>query len=148
MNQLAIEKFPEFDGHEMVSCFHDKESGLRGFVAIHNTRLGPATGGTRYWKYDSESGAVRDALKLSKAMTYKCALAGVKYGGGKGVIIKSPHHPKGPALLRAYARIVNLLNGSFYTGEDVGMTEHDVEFLAHHSRFINGRVALGSQTVR
>lgn len=138
MNQLAIEKLPEFDGHELISCFHDKATGLAGFIGIHNTRLGPATGGTRYWHYHTEQEAMRDVLKLSRAMTYKCALAGVPYGGGKGVIMKNPRRLKGPALLRAYARVINLFNGSFYTGEDVGMTEHDVEFLARHSQFING----------
>ena len=135
---LAIEKMPEFDNHEMVSCFHDKETGLRGFIAIHNTHLGPATGGTRYWHYDKEHDALRDALNLSRAMTYKCALAGVPYGGGKGVIMKNPKRLKGFALLAAYARMINHFNGSFYSGEDVGMTEQDVEFLAKHSKFING----------
>ncbi len=135
---LPIEKMSEFDGHQMVSFIQDERAGLRGFIAIHNTRLGPATGGTRYWIYDSEKNAMRDALKLSRAMTYKCALAGVPYGGGKGVIMRNPRRLKDNALLQAYAGAINLLNGSFYTGEDVGMTEHDVEFLAHHSRFING----------
>lgn len=135
---LPIEKMSEFDGHEMVSFINDERTGLRGFIAIHNTRLGPATGGTRYWTYNSEKDALRDVLKLSRAMTYKCALAGVAYGGGKGVIMRNSRRPKNDALLQAYARAVNLFNGSFYTGEDVGMTEHDVEFLAGHCKFING----------
>lgn len=135
---LLIEKMPEFDGHQMVSFIHDERTGLRGFIAIHNTRLGPATGGTRYWMYDSEKDALRDVLKLSRAMTYKCALAGVAYGGGKAVIMRNPRRPKNDALLQAYASAINLFNGSFYTGEDVGMTEHDVEFLAGHCKFING----------
>ena len=138
MNRLAVEKLPEFDRHKLVAAFADEASGLRGFIGIHNTNLGPATGGTRYWRYASERDALRDVLKLSRAMTYKCALAGVPYGGGKAVIVKNPRRLKGPALLRAYARVINLFNGSFYTGEDVGMTEQDVEFLARHSRFING----------
>jgi leucine dehydrogenase len=137
-NTFAFEYLPEFEGHKMVSFVSDAQTGLRGFIAIHNTRLGPATGGTRYWRYDTEADALRDALKLSRAMTYKCALAGVAYGGGKAVIIRDARHPKGSALLRAYAGMINTLNGSFYTGEDVGMTERDVEFLARHSRFING----------
>ncbi|MFY9463165.1 MAG: Glu/Leu/Phe/Val dehydrogenase dimerization domain-containing protein [Candidatus Sungiibacteriota bacterium] len=135
---IAIEELPEFEGHKLVSFIYDKRVGLRGFIAIHNTNLGPATGGTRYWIYDSEKDALSDALRLSKAMTYKCALAGVSYGGGKGVIIRNPRRPKNDALLQAYAHAVNLFNGSFYTGEDVGMTEHDVEFLAGHCKFING----------
>lgn len=135
---FAIEELSEFDGHKMVSFIHHADTGLRGFIAIHNTRLGPATGGTRYWRYDSEADALRDALKLSKAMTYKCALAGVAYGGGKAVIMQDARHPKGAPLLRAYAGMINTLNGSFYTGEDVGMTERDVEFLARHAKYING----------
>lgn len=135
---LSIQKLPEFDNHEMVSFIYDAHTGLNGFIAIHNTNLGPATGGTRYWEYDSERDALRDVLKLSRAMTYKCALAEVAYGGGKGVIMKSPRRLKSSALLCAYARKVNLFRGTFYTGEDVGMTEEDVESLARHSRFING----------
>ncbi len=135
---VAIEELPEFDGHQTVSFIHDADTGLRGFISIHNTHLGPATGGTRYWRYDSEIDALRDALKLSRAMTYKCALAGVRYGGGKAVIMKDARHPKGAALLRAYAGMINTFNGNFYTGEDVGMAERDVEFLAKHSPFING----------
>lgn len=138
MRDIAIEKLPEFDGHQMVSFIHDEHTGLRGFIAIHNTRLGPATGGTRYWRYPRKEDALRDVLRLSRAMTYKCALAGVAYGGGKAVIMRNPRRPKDHALLQAYAGAINLFNGSFYTGEDVGMTEYDVEFLARHSRFING----------
>lgn len=138
MRNLAIEKLPEFDNHELVSHFYDKRTGLRGFIAIHNTRLGPATGGTRYWTYRSEVEALRDVLNLSKAMTYKCALAGVPYGGGKGVIMKNARHPKDLMLLSAYARIINLFNGNFYTGEDVGITESDVAALAKGSKFVNG----------
>ncbi|TSD03757.1 MAG: leucine dehydrogenase [Parcubacteria group bacterium Greene0714_36] len=138
MNRLTIEKLPQFDGHEMVSCFHDKATGLRGFIGIHNTRLGPATGGTRYWRYDSEREALGDVLNLSRAMTYKCALAGVPYGGGKAVIMRNARYPKNAAFFAAYGRLVNLFNGKFYTGEDVGMTEQDVAILARYSPFING----------
>ncbi len=77
----SLEKFDEFDRHEAVLFFHDGETGLKGFIAIHNTNLGPATGGTRYLRYKTEDDALRDALRLSKAMTYKCALADVPYGG-------------------------------------------------------------------
>src|SRR3990167_2581502 len=117
--------FPEFDNHELVVQLTDPRAGLRGFISIHNTNLGPAAGATRYCHYASEEAALRDALRLSRAMTYKCALAGVRYGGGKAVIMKDSRHPKGAALLRAYAGMINTFNGSFYTGEDVGMTEHD-----------------------
>lgn len=138
MVSITIEKLPQFDGHEMVSYFSDQATGLRGFIAIHNTHLGPATGGTRYWRYDSEREALSDVLNLSRAMTYKCALAGVPYGGGKAVIMRNARYPKNTVLLSAYARAINLFNGKFYTGEDVGMTEHDVATLAKYSPFING----------
>ena len=109
MNGFAFEKIPEFDGHKRVSFFYDHAAGLRAFVAVHNDNLGPATGGTRMLNYASEVDALRDALNLAKAMTYKCALAGVPYGGSKGVIIGDPNREKTPALLKAYARSFNYL---------------------------------------
>lgn len=139
MKFFTIEQLPEFDDHELVSFFADKEIGLKGFIAIHNTNLGPATGGTRYKKYASEQEALQDALNLSRAMTYKCALAGVPYGGGKAVIMAQPRFPKTEKFLSRYAEKINLLNGSFYTGEDVGIDESDIRTLARHSQFIVGR---------
>ncbi len=135
----SLAESPDFDGHELVVSVVDKDSGLRGFIAIHNTSLGPATGGTRYALYASEEDALRDALRLSRAMTYKCALAGVPYGGGKAVMIGNPDEPKTPALLAAYARRLNLLSGSFYTGEDIGMHGSDIAFLMARSPYVNGR---------
>ena len=142
-NQLAAEKLPEFDDHESVSVFEDKTTGLKGFIAIHNTNLGPAAGGTRYWEYSSTEAALRDVLNLSRAMTYKCALAGVSYGGGKGVIIAHSRYQKTEDLLKAYTREVNRLNGQFYTGEDVGIDEDDVRILSQYSNFIIGRPGIG-----
>lgn len=136
---MPIDKFSEFDGHEIVSSMIDVDAGLRGFIAIHNTNLGPATGGTRYALYHSEDDALRDALRLSRAMTYKCALAGIPYGGGKAVIIGDPRKPKSKALLAAYARRINLFRGNFYTGEDAGMRKEDISFLIKKSPFVNGR---------
>lgn len=135
---LSISSLPEFDNHELVSYLYDENSGLRGFIAIHSTKLGPATGGTRYWRYKAESEALRDALRLSKAMSYKCALAGVPFGGGKGAIIADPSQPKKKALLAAYAKKVNLLDGNFITGEDVGLDAKDVEILSQISPYIIG----------
>ena len=137
-----LQSFEEFDNHELVASLVDRKSGLRGFIAIHNTNLGPAAGGTRYWHYRSEQDALRDALRLSKAMTYKCALARVPHGGGKGVIIANSNHHTRKDFLVAYAKRVNLLNGSFYTGEDVGLTKEYVETLTRNSRFIIGRERL------
>jgi len=134
-----IEKLPEFDGHELVSFFYDEKTGLRGFIVIHNTNLGPAAGGTRYRNYKSEEDALRDVLNVSRAMTYKCALAGLPYGGGKGAIIKDDKKPKNKLYLETYAKKINLLNGSFFTGEDVGISVEDVKILAQKSKFILGK---------
>ena len=135
----AFANLPEFNGHELVSYFCDKETDLRGFIAIHTTKLGPATGGTRYLVYPNEQEALRDALRLSRAMTYKCALAGIPLGGGKAVIIANGKKTKGRAFLKSFAQKVNLFGGMFTTGEDVGMNEKDIEILSKYSRYINGK---------
>lgn len=139
LNRWKIERVPGYDNHELVSFFYDPTTGLRGFIAIHNTNLGPATGGTRYWHYGSEVDALEDVLKLSRAMTYKCALARLPYGGGKAVIMADKKSPKNEKFLFAYAQKVNLFNGKFYTGEDVGLSEEDITILSHSSSFIVGR---------
>lgn len=135
----------EFDGHTAVFRFEEPSVGLKGFIAIHNENLGPATGGTRMFPYASEHDALADVLKLSRAMTYKCALSGVRHGGGKAVIIGDPEHGKTEALLRAYARIIGGLNGRFFTGEDVGISEDDVQvmFAESESGFIGKRGVAG-----
>ncbi|MEK7094396.1 MAG: Glu/Leu/Phe/Val dehydrogenase dimerization domain-containing protein, partial [Patescibacteria group bacterium] len=138
-----IEDFPEFDNHEEVLFFSDKKSGLRSFIAIHSTVLGPATGGTRCFHYRSELDALKDALRLSRSMTYKCALARVPFGGGKGVILLRADQKKTSALIAAYAKKVNTLDGRFSTGEDVGLTEHDVSVMEKVSPYINGPRASG-----
>jgi leucine dehydrogenase len=138
MKNMDFTKLLEFDNHEMVALWTDKKTKLKAFVAIHNTNLGPATGATRYLRYSSNEEALRDALRLSRTMTYKCALAGIPYGGGKGVIMAEKRYPKTPALLRAYARRVNLLGGNFYTGEDVGMSLHDVKTMARETKYVIG----------
>src|SRR5690606_7897862 len=92
-------RLPAFDGHERVWCGRDEDSGLTAIVAIHNTKLGPALGGTRIWPHESFEAALTDALRLSRGMTYKSAVAGLALGGGKAVIIADPKHGKTPALL-------------------------------------------------
>lgn len=134
-----IAEMPEFDNHEFVASIADESVGLKGFIAIHNTHFGPANGGTRYWHYASETEALRDALRLSRAMTYKCALAGVPYGGGKGVLMANGNSLKDEKFLKAYAQRVNLLKGTFYTGEDVGMDQETVNRLAKYSPYITCR---------
>ena len=143
-----LEKLPEFDGHEMVLRIQDPSTGLRGFIAVHNTNLGPAVGGTRFWYYKNEEEALRDALRLSKAMTYKCALANLPYGGGKAVLMaprdmKERTKTKSEHYLSSYASRLALLDGHFFTGEDVGMEEHDIEVLARKSTSIIGRPSVG-----
>lgn len=132
-----ISDHPEWADHEAVVYASDRASGLRAVIAIHNRNRGPAAGATRYWRYGSEEDALRDALRLSRAMTYKCALAGVPYGGGKGVIMAGEKTDK-RAVLRAYARRVDMLHGAFYTGEDVGMTTADVRLMARETPYIIG----------
>lgn len=129
--------------HEAVLYFQDAQTGLRGFIGIHSTKLGPATGGTRYMVYHSDAEALQDALRLSKAMTYKCALAGVPYGGGKAVIIADPKRPKTREYLYAYGKKVSMLGGNYYTGEDVGIDQNDVKIMAEACPYINGRPELG-----
>lgn len=134
-----LEEFPEFDRHERVVRFSDQQSGLLGFIAIHRKRGPLSTGGTRFFDYADESLALRDVLRLSKAMSAKCVVAGLPYGGAKAVIIGDPKKKKTRELLSAYAEVVASLEGVFRTGEDVGMTEADVQFLLTQSNFFNGK---------
>lgn len=114
-------------GHEEVIFFSDASCGLKAIVAIHNTTLGPALGGTRMWPYASEDEAITDVLRLSRAMTYKAAISGLNLGGGKAVIIGDPKKDKSEALFRSYGRFIESLNGRYITAEDVNITVQDVE---------------------
>jgi len=124
--------------HEQVVFVQDLETGLRAIIAIHNTTLGPALGGTRMYPYATEEQALRDVLDLSRGMTYKAAAAGLDLGGGKAVIIGDPLKHKSDALLHAYGRFVNRLAGLFYTGEDVGTGVSDMEIVRTETRFVGG----------
>ncbi len=144
-----LRDFPEFDTHQAVISFVDPETSLRGFIAIHNTNVGPAVGGTRFHYYPTEADALRDALRLSRAMTYKCALANVPYGGGKAVLMapsisRKAHQLKTEKFWNSYAKKIGLLEGNFFTGEDVGITERDIKILEKHSPYIIGRPSVGS----
>lgn len=136
-NTGGFRHYKEFDDHEFVIAMSDAASGLKAYVAVHSSRLGLAHGGTRMKTYDSEEEALRDALNLSRAMSYKSALTGLPYGGAKGVII---HHKDADRknVLRAYAERVDALNGLFHTGTDVGLTDADTAMMSEHSRFILG----------
>lgn len=126
---MTVFQSTDFDGHEQVVYCGDERSGLRAIIAIHNTNLGPALGGCRMWPYGSEREALSDALRLSRGMTYKNALAGLDCGGGKAVIIGDPKSDKSEALLRAMGRAVDSLGGHYITAEDVGMTVQDMDVL-------------------
>jgi leucine dehydrogenase len=137
VNVGIIARLPDYDLHQAVLCFERPEVGLLGYIAIHNTTLGPATGGTRIFAYRNKEAAISDVLRLSRAMTYKCAIANVPFGGGKAVILLDPRK-KHPALLRAYAEEINRLHGFFTTGEDVGVSVEDVKEMLKISPYFNG----------
>lgn len=128
----------DFDDHEAVHLFTDRESGLRAIIAIHSTALGPAGGGTRFWHYADSQDAVVDALRLSRGMSYKTALAGLRMGGGKGVILAPADGTKTPQMLRAFGRAVDSLSGRYATAQDVGMSADDMLTVAHATRHVCG----------
>jgi leucine dehydrogenase len=136
---MSLFENPEYDAHEdVIFCSH-AESGLKAIIAIHDTTLGPAAGGCRMWRYESEAEALTDVLRLSRAMTYKNALAGLPLGGGKSVIIGDAHTDKNPQLLVAFARHVEMLGGRYWTAEDIGIGMRDVEdVLARGTRYVFG----------
>jgi len=128
---------PSFDGHEQVVFVRDRASGLNAIIAIHSTRLGPALGGCRLWPYQNEEAALRDALRLSRGMSYKNALARLDYGGAKAVIIADARD-KSPALLRAFARAVESLGGRYIAGADVGISGADIEIMHSETAHVRG----------
>jgi len=126
-------------GHEQVVFCHDAPTGLRAIIAIYSTALGPALGGTRFYPYPSTDAALVDVLNLSRAMAYKNALAGLDLGGGKAVIVGDPDQIKSEALLRAYGRFVQSLNGRYITACDIGTYSRDMDIVARECRFVTGR---------
>ncbi|RKQ37740.1 Leu/Phe/Val dehydrogenase [Oceanobacillus halophilus] len=127
----------KYDYEQVVFC-QDKNSGLKAIIAIHDTTLGPALGGTRMWTYKSEEDAIEDALRLAKGMTYKNAAAGLNLGGGKTVIIGDPKKDKNPELFRAFGRYIQSLNGRYITAEDVGTTVEDMDLIHTETDFVTG----------
>ncbi len=125
-------------GHEQVVFCHNKDAGLKAIIAIHNTVLGPALGGTRMWNYKSEEEALNDVLRLSRGMTYKNAVAGLNIGGGKAVIIGDPETDKSEALFRAFGQFVESLGGRYITAEDVGVDVNDMEFVFRETEYVTG----------
>ena len=135
---MSAFEMPDFDGHEAIHVFHDKASGYRSIIAIHDSTLGPACGGTRMWAYADSTAALTDALRLSKGMSYKNAMAELPLGGGKAVILGDARTDKTPALLRAHAEAVESLAGRYVTAMDVGMTEADMLAIAKVTAHVAG----------
>ena len=135
---MSVFDHPEFDHHEAVHFFDDPASGLRAIIAIHSTALGPAAGGCRFWQYDASDDAVTDVLRLSRGMTYKNAVAGLPFGGGKAVILKSPSSENTPELFRAFGRAVDSLGGRYITAEDVGVSVEDMRNVQAQTRYVSG----------
>lgn len=127
----------DYDYEQLVFC-HDESSGLKAIIAIHDTTLGPALGGTRMWTYETEAAAVEDALRLARGMTYKNAAAGLNLGGGKAVIIGDPRSDKSEELFRAFGRYVQSLNGRYITAEDVGTTVEDMDLIYQETNYVTG----------
>jgi leucine dehydrogenase len=125
-------------GHEQVVFCHDPASGYQGIIAIHDTSLGPALGGTRFWQYASADEAVVDALRLARGMTYKAAVAGLDLGGGKSVILGDNKRPDREAIFRAHGRFVDSLGGRYITAEDIGTSPADMEFVRRETRYVAG----------
>ncbi|PIR96156.1 MAG: hypothetical protein COT92_02470 [Candidatus Doudnabacteria bacterium CG10_big_fil_rev_8_21_14_0_10_42_18] len=136
---INFDSFKEFDDHRMVSFISDSKRKLKGFISIHrgNTVI-PSFGATRFVSYNNSNEALRDALRLSKLMSYKSALAGLKYGGAKGVIILPQKAYSKTAILKAYCHSLNYLHGHFITGADVGLSGKDVRYMRKQSEFIVG----------
>lgn len=135
---MEIFKYLEQYDYEQVVFCQDKQSGLKAIIAIHDTTLGPALGGTRMWTYASEEAAIEDALRLAKGMTYKNAAAGLNLGGGKTVIIGDPRKDKNEAMFRAFGRYIQGLNGRYITAEDVGTTVADMDLIHEETDFVTG----------
>ncbi|HUR91416.1 MAG TPA: Glu/Leu/Phe/Val dehydrogenase [Gemmatimonadaceae bacterium] len=125
-------------GHELVAIHTDKASGYCGIIAVHDTRLGPALGGTRFWNYDSETEAITDALRLARGMTYKSAVAGLNLGGGKSVILGDNKTTDREAIFRAHGRFVDSLCGRYITAEDVGTSPSDMDYVHMETKHVAG----------
>lgn len=127
-----------FNDHEQVVFCHDKDTGLKAIIGIHNTVLGPALGGTRMWQYANEWEALNDVLRLSRGMTYKAAITGLDLGGGKAVIIGDAKTQKNPELMKRFGKFVHTLGGKYLTAEDVGMDTADMDLVREVTPYVTG----------
>src|SRR5687768_14125105 len=132
-----FEKLAEM-GHEEVVVASDPSCGYRGIIAVHSTALGPALGGTRFWQYDSDEEAITDALRLSRGMTYKNAVAGLDLGGGKSIIIGDNKTKDRENIFRAHGRFVESLGGRYITAEDVGTSTKDMDYVHMETGHVAG----------
>ena len=130
--------FADFDDHEVVHFVTDRATGLKAIIAVHSTHLGPGAGGTRFWHYPDRGDALADALRLSRGMSYKNAMAGLPLGGGKSVILADDAGSKSPELLAAFGRAVDSLGGRYVTAEDVGMSVKDMVEVSRQTKFVAG----------
>ncbi len=128
----------QFKEHEHVVYLNDKKTGLKAFIAVHDTTLGPAAGGCRMWHYETEQEALNDVLRLSRGMSYKNAVAGLRLGGGKAVIIGNSKTDKSDELFRALGRMINRLDGKYISAEDVGISVEDMEIVAQETKYVAG----------
>lgn len=149
-NQLSNDVFSySNEGFEQIIYFHNKETGLKGITCIHDTRLGPSCGGTRFFDYPSEEDALYDVTRLAKGMTYKNAAAGLNIGGCKTVIIGNPKKLKSEEFFRSYGRYIQSLKGRVYTGQDMNIALKDCEYMDMETDYVSGvlRKGAGSTTV-
>ncbi len=128
----------DWDDHERVELVHDRQSGLTAILALHSTHCGPGAGGVRFWHYADPAGAMKDALRLSRGMSYKNAMAGLPMGGGKAVVLLDESRTKTPAMLAAFADAVETLGGAYVTAQDVGASEADMIALSERTRHVSG----------
>ena len=135
---MSIFSHPDFDDHEGVYSFSDPASGLKTFIAVHNTNRGPASGGTRFWEYTNDAEALTDVLRLSRAMSYKNAMAEIPLGGGKGVIIRPRGDFDRKALFSAYGRAIEKVGGQYITAEDVGVSPDDMQTIKTQTDYVAG----------
>lgn len=133
----------DYDDHELVEVVRDPKSGLTAIIALHSTHLGPGAGGTRFWHYAEPEAAMRDALRLSRGMSYKNAMAGLPMGGGKAVILADANRTKTPEMLAAFADAVDALGGQYVTAEDVGISEADMAAVAERTQYVSGLPVAG-----
>lgn len=135
---MAIFGQNDFDNHEVVHAFYNEDVNLKGFIVVHSTRLGPALGGCRYWRFDHEDDALSEALRLSRGVSYKNAIAGIPYGGGMAVVMAEPGVEKTPEMFEQLGRVIDLMNGSYITAEDVGTNIDDMRCVARTTGYVNG----------